>query len=180
MKLNLGCGSNKIPGYTNVDVEPSCEPDLVHDFTKAPLPFEDNSVEEILFFHTVEHISKKLHHAIFNEFWRVLKPGGTLIVSYPEFRVCVENWLKNEGDIKDFWEATIYGAQRYPSDYHVCIMDSHQFTHFLKCMSFINVIAKPEPGQSCNSFVHCQKGPKLANYEDIIQQGMEQYVIKGA
>ena len=31
IKLNLGCGRNKFPGYINIDIEEAVQPDLVWD-----------------------------------------------------------------------------------------------------------------------------------------------------
>src|SRR6266850_2009134 len=34
MKLNIGCGENKLEGYVNVDIEESVKPDLAIDVRK--------------------------------------------------------------------------------------------------------------------------------------------------
>ena len=47
MKLNLGCGYNKYPGYVNVDHDANCSPDIVADL-EGRLPFDDSSVDEII------------------------------------------------------------------------------------------------------------------------------------
>lgn len=173
MKLNLGCGATKIDGYINIDVEESCNPDVVHDFTKAPLPFEANKISEVLLFHTIEHISKRYHRAIIGEIWRVLEPNGVFLVSFPEFRRCAENWMRNEGGKKDFWEATLYGRQLYPSDFHVALMDSHEFSVFLKKQGFNHVVARPEPNEPFNSFIVCSKGEMPKDYNDMVLDDMK-------
>ena len=48
MKINLGCGSKILPGWTNLDKFSTYKPDIVHDLEVFPYPFKDNSVEEIL------------------------------------------------------------------------------------------------------------------------------------
>ncbi|MFH1044955.1 MAG: methyltransferase domain-containing protein, partial [Pseudomonadota bacterium] len=56
-KLNLGCGDKILPGYLNVDVVESrrgFKPDVICDLHQLT-PFEDNSVDEILSVHVVEH-----------------------------------------------------------------------------------------------------------------------------
>lgn len=55
MKLNLGCGFNKFPGYVNVDKSALCEPDLCFDLEKS-YPLEDNTASEIVLHHTLEHL----------------------------------------------------------------------------------------------------------------------------
>lgn len=74
MKLNLGCGSNIIPGWRNHDS------DL--DFTK-PLPFRDNSVEFINIEHALEHTNTAKAFLFMEEALRVLVPGGILRICVP-------------------------------------------------------------------------------------------------
>ena len=51
MRLNLGCGKNKLKDYINVDKEKVCQPDQVLDLEDIPWEFEDNCADEILLNH---------------------------------------------------------------------------------------------------------------------------------
>lgn len=168
LKLNLGCGKSKIMGCINIDIEKSCKPDLIHDFTKKELPYKKNSINEVYFFHTIEHISKRLHREILQEIHRVLEPGGRVYISYPEFTKCVGNWITNHRGMRQFWEATIYGLQRYPSDYHVCIMDSQEFTQLLNEVGFTKVAHGPESKEDYNTIVSAVKSTSYVSYEELI------------
>ncbi len=168
LALNLGCGSNKIKGCVNVDIEESCKPDIITDF-RTYIPFSDNSVDRIYFFHVVEHIEKSVHPRMFMEFHRILKSDGFLFVSYPEFTKIAQNYIENKRGKREFWEATIYGRQLYKSDYHVSLMDTQFFKVFLEQHGFVNVESKPEPiPNEFNTVVKCQKGQQSKNYEDIL------------
>src|ERR1017187_8125756 len=101
-RLNLGCGANKIEGFINIDAEPSCKPDVICNFIEK-IPYKTDSVDEVVLFHTIEHINKVYHVKLLQEVWRVLKPGGGLMVSYPEFTTCVENWKTNYRGKKAYW-----------------------------------------------------------------------------
>jgi hypothetical protein len=88
MKLNLGCGQNKLPGYVNVDKYETFGPDRVFDLEIVPWPFEDNSAEEIVMTHVLEHLGAKteVFLGIIKELYRVLTPGGKLDIKVPHPR----------------------------------------------------------------------------------------------
>lgn len=84
-KLNLGCGDKILPGYTNVDVVETrrgFRPDVICDLHRLT-PFEDNSVDEILSVHVIEHFWRWEVLDILREWKRVLKPGGLMILECP-------------------------------------------------------------------------------------------------
>lgn len=79
MKLNLGCGRDIRPDYTNVDgsyalLDKSLPNVVVHDLNETPWPFPDNSADEILMWHVLEHLPDTF--AVMSEVKRILKPGG--------------------------------------------------------------------------------------------------------
>lgn len=156
MKLNLGCGSNKITGAINVDLEPSCNPDVIANFIVS-IPFRDESIEKVFLFHTIEHIPEHKHHTIFSEIWRVLKMGGTLLVSYPEFIKCAKNFIDNYKGMRTFWKATIYGRQLYRSDFHVALMYTPEFTEYLEQEGFEILAVRPEAREDYNTVVMAKK-----------------------
>lgn len=168
-RFNLGCGSTKLDGYINIDIEKSCKPDVVCNFITGQLPYKPGTVDEIVMFHTIEHITKRFHTRVLAETWRVLKPGGRIIISYPEFLKCVKNWRVNHRGKKEFWEATLYGRQLYPSDFHVCIMHTPDFLDTLRDCGFIKCITKPELLEPFNSIVSGVKGNKPIDYEELIK-----------
>ena len=97
MKLNLGCGDKILPGYINVDVAASRagkRPDVLCDL-HALTPFEDNSAEEILSVHVVEHFWRWEVVGVLKEWIRVLKPGGLMILECPNLKSACEMFLSD-------------------------------------------------------------------------------------
>jgi SAM-dependent methyltransferase len=81
IRLNLGCGFNKWPGWVNVDAYDICEPDVVHDLEVVPFPWGNDSVDEIQAWHIFEHLRD--WWPAFTECARILKPGGRLEIRTP-------------------------------------------------------------------------------------------------
>jgi SAM-dependent methyltransferase len=167
---NFGCGQNKISGAVNVDIEPSVKPDQIMDFTK-PLPVETATADRVYFFHVIEHLPASCHEKILREFCRILKPEGIFIISYPEFAVCARNWLDNYHGQRDFWQATIYGRQLYPSDFHVALMHTPDFVETLKIVGFSPYEVKREPDEFWNTVIKCSKAlSPMPTYEDVLKK----------
>jgi len=80
LRLNIGCGRRTIPGWVNVDAYGN--PDVKHDLGVFPWPFEDDSVDEILASHILEHLTD--WWGAFKECARILKPGGRLEIRVPD------------------------------------------------------------------------------------------------
>ena len=88
MKLNLGCGYRRMEGWVNVDKFEACQPDLVLDLEKTPWPFEDDSVDEVMLIHVLEHIgaSTDAFLGFIKELHRVCRHGAQIRIHVPHPR----------------------------------------------------------------------------------------------
>ena len=86
IKLNLGCGERREEGYVNVDK--FGEPDVKHDLEQFPWPWEDNSVEEVMMIHVLEHLGQltEVYLGIIKELYRVCEPDATIRIAVPHYR----------------------------------------------------------------------------------------------
>lgn len=166
MILNLACGENRISGAVNVDKFTEC--DIRADIFN--LPFEKDSADLVYLFHTIEHIKETEHYLVLDQIWKVLKPSGRLIITYPEFSKCALNYINNWKGARDFFKMTIFGRQSHPGDYHISLMDSTFFVPYLKQCGFENVVVSEEIGEPYNTVVKCQKGPKLLSKEEFYKK----------
>ena len=88
MKLNLGCGRKIFEGYVNVDKFDFDNVDIKHDLEKFPYPFDDDSVEEIILSHILEHIGQDpdTFIKILKEFYRICKNQALIKIAVPHPR----------------------------------------------------------------------------------------------
>ena len=79
--LDLGCGKNKTEGAIGVDKIKLEGVDIIYDIEMSPLPFKDNCIDKIICNSVLEHVNNLV--SIMEDFYRVLKPGGILVVNVP-------------------------------------------------------------------------------------------------
>jgi len=80
MKLNLGCGWDKLEGYINCDISPEVKPNKIINLEEK-LHFEDNSIDEILLNHVLEHIKNFI--GLIHELYRISKVGAIIKIKCP-------------------------------------------------------------------------------------------------
>ncbi|MEM8710959.1 MAG: hypothetical protein AAGG01_08410 [Planctomycetota bacterium] len=89
MRLHLGCGPDKRPGWTNVDVNERFAPDLVAAADSLPM-LKDASCAVIEACHLFEHLTLSQAKAALIEWRRLLQPGGELQLELPNLARCIE------------------------------------------------------------------------------------------
>lgn len=89
MKLDIGCGVNKLPGFKGIDL--AGDADILHDLFVTPWPIKTSSVTEAFSSHFIEHIPHYLPQfegqdgwwVFFKELYRVMKKGATVRFIHP-------------------------------------------------------------------------------------------------
>lgn len=78
IKINLGCGSQPIEGWVNVDLVKQEGVDIEWNLDAFPWPFEDGEAEAIRAFDVFEHVDDPC--GFVSECWRVMAPDALLNV----------------------------------------------------------------------------------------------------
>ena len=95
LKLHLGCGTVRLDGWINIDLETRA--DLKLD-VRRPLPFGDRAARLIYHEHLMEHLTVEEGCACLRDWFRVLQPGGVLRIATPDLAYVVERY---QGDWRD-------------------------------------------------------------------------------
>ncbi|RUU23682.1 methyltransferase domain-containing protein [Mesorhizobium sp. M7A.T.Ca.TU.009.01.3.2] len=142
VKLNFGCGTNRMEGWENFDEEV--------DITKQ-LPFIDGYADFIFAEHVVEHVDYRQALAFFAECHRVLKPGGVIRIAVPS----LENiWKRGDQDYFNFAHRWAPSADRRGAMHAIINAHGHKaiWTQGLleACLFYAGFedIAGAEPGKS--------------------------------
>jgi SAM-dependent methyltransferase len=107
--LDVGCGdgartlSNLPPGSVGIDISRrglELARETVPDARLAQadmvdLPLAADSVDAVTAYHAVFHVAREDHPAVYREFARALRPGGTLLMTLPggRFETVRRGWM---------------------------------------------------------------------------------------
>lgn len=141
LKIHLGCDKVNIPGFVNVDYA-----DLPHiQYSKHGIDklemFEDNSADLIYCVGSFEYFDREEAPMVLKEWLRVLKPGGVLRLSVPDFEALVKVYQET-GELKRML-GPIFG--RWPVKgtdkivYHKTVYDFNSLKTLLEENNFVDV-----------------------------------------
>lgn len=171
MKVEIGSGMNPQPDFIHLDIDknfPHIEYEC--DISKDCLPFRNESVDEILANHVIEHIPWRKSSFVASEWGRVLKKDGFITIRTPNLRFICENYLKgrttpewppDEEKMEDIFgrmgpsewaNVKLFSGQDYPSNFHFVCYDFEMISSLLKRNGFIrvesiNIEPKFSPGE---------------------------------
>lgn len=114
-KLNLGGREFKIPGFTNIDLTPGPNVDIIADISDLKA-YADNSVSEIYASHVLEHFQHPRTQGVLKEWHRVLKPRGKAYISVPDMKKIAKMILQVTWC--DWTRNIIYGDQTDQFAFH--------------------------------------------------------------
>lgn len=105
-RLNVGCGRNHLPGWINLDSADLKGIDVRFNLERCRqerIPLEDNSIDEFLLSHVIEHIHDSL--AVMEELYRLAKPGAKCTIRVPH------------GASDDAWEDPTHVRAYFPNSF---------------------------------------------------------------
>jgi len=139
MNLNIGGGSQKIGGYINVDLCP--EADVKHDL-RNPLPFEDNSVEDILAIHVIESFYQWEFPKILADWYRVLQKGAGILIEFTVLTDTINMYRNEDSTLKQRGHWGLYGRQDIEIDpivLHHYVYEIDELENLLKKVGFSDI-----------------------------------------
>ena len=118
-KLHLGCGKVRIPGYINVDIQPSDAVDVLCDIRE--LKFEAESFDLIYSCANLEHFGRREWKGVLKHWAGFLAPGGTLRISTSDFEACMARYqeARNMAEL----QGLLIGGQKDDWDWHGIVFD---------------------------------------------------------
>ena len=163
VKLNLGSGDKYIDCYNWKNVDLFAEKADVRCTVENLEGIENDSVDMILASHVIEHFRLEELQFVFNEWHRVLKPEGHLILEFPDCLKCFDWFIKNQNVITERLNVTpqILGSPYMPGHSHFALLDADFMRFILGNHKFKNIaISDNSPVWNIKHFItriDCQK-----------------------
>lgn len=106
LKINFGCGEEKLDGWVNVDLDYAFRPDVLMDLSQA-FPLADASVDFILSEDFLAQLDIEGGKRFLSECRRVLKPDGVLRLLTPDLNRLARAYLERPEWLIDVWNTYV-------------------------------------------------------------------------
>lgn len=165
LNLHLGCGKINHPQFVNIDALPAPHIHYIRNLSDS-VPFDTETVDLIYSCHCLEHFSHTEIPQVLSEWFRVLKVGGVLRLSVPNFDYLVELYQKNNYDVNTII-LPLMGAQNHQYNYHKTIFNEQSLTQLLEKTGFKKVQSWQAGKCELTTFKDWSSNPLSLNLEGI-------------
>jgi predicted SAM-dependent methyltransferase len=132
--IHLGCGDIASPEFINVDARPGPHVHYICDVTDLSI-FADGSADLVYASHVLEHVR---HNGLKKTLWewrRILKPGGILRLSVPDFDKILHIYQSSARRI-DSILGPLMGGQEHKYNVHYSVFNQEYLTDRLREAGF--------------------------------------------
>ncbi|MFA5032166.1 MAG: glycosyltransferase [bacterium] len=161
LRLHIGCGKVYKKGYVNIDLYKNSFADVIMD--ACSLGFQGNSAELVESYHMIEHVLIPEAKQMLKEWFRVLQPGGKLIIECPNGDKCIEDYMNAPTDHN---MTMIFGGQRSRADCHLAGYNFERLSRFLKESGFENIVE--EIPRDYHTDVALKEGKSLDHFLRVV------------
>jgi predicted SAM-dependent methyltransferase len=144
--LHIGCGPIKSPGFVNVDAVPYAHVHIVTDDIGRLSDFGTGTVDLVYMCHILEHFKRPTLKEVLAEMYRILKTGGVLRLSVPDFDRLLEVYAKADGN-PDAICMQLMGGQDSEYNVHYSIFTHRSLSALLQAAGFSSI--RPWDPQNC-------------------------------
>ena len=136
--VHVGCGEKNVPGFINVDARPLAHVHVVTDNITSLADFETGTVDLVYMCHVLEHIKNDDLKNVLSEMRRVLKDGGVLRISVPDFDKLIDVYNAAGKDIESI-RRQLMGGQDHQYNVHYCVFNHRRLSDLFKEVGFREV-----------------------------------------
>lgn len=137
--IHIGCGTTNSPEFINVDARPLAHIHIPTDDIMSLSEFGTGTVDLVYMCHILEHIKGSDLKRVLSEMKRVLKVGGVLRLSVPDFDRLVEVYDASGRNI-DVISKQLMGGQDHEYNIHYSVFNRRRLAGLLEEVGFREVV----------------------------------------
>ena len=163
MLLHIGCGKINSPEFINIDAQPYAHVHVVTDDISRLDGFADETADLIYMCHVLEHMRAPQVEDVLQEMKRILKVGGILRLSVPDFDRLLDVY-KAAGEDLNAIHMQLMGGQDSQYNVHYCAFNQRSLSELLRTVGFAAV--RPWDPSNCQHHDFKDKAGKVMRVGD--------------
>ena len=171
--IHIGCGTTNSPEFINIDARPLAHVHIATSEITSLADFGSGTVDLVYMCHVLEHIKKGDLTKVLFEMKRVLKDGGVLRISVPDFDRLIEVYNASGKDT-DVISSQLMGGQDHEYNIHYSIFSQRRLSKLLNEVGFRDVVSwDPDNCQYHDFKDRATRGMKVDGKEIMISLNLE-------